>query len=58
VPRVRAGWLDQLVVATIDPHRTTEDFETLIPRDDDLRHPEGSGDADGKRRRRRHGHEN
>jgi len=35
-----------------------EDLEILTARNCDERHPAGFGDADGKRRRRRHGDEN
>jgi hypothetical protein len=36
----------------------TEDLEILIARDRDERHPTRVGDADGKRRWRRHRHKN
>src|SRR6267378_6357740 len=36
----------------------TEDLEIVPPRDGDERDPTCFGDADGERRRRRHGHEN
>src|SRR5882757_80812 len=45
-------------MATTNSLRMTEDLEILTARNCDERHPAGFGDADGKRRRRRHGDEN